>query len=84
MFSWLVTQKYFREAQGAGLDIRKALEDVQTSAVEDDIVPFGVIDSGLEDPFTVEDGDLWVRSRDMDPDEMRNFMANYVKRAQGI
>lgn len=84
MFSWLVTQKYFREAQGAGLDIRKALEDVQTSAVEDDIVPFGVIDGGLEDPFTVEDGDLWVASRGMDQDEMRDFMANYVKRAHGI
>lgn len=84
MFAWLVTQKYFRESQGAAIDIRKALEDEQMAMTETDLVPFGIIDTGLEDPFTVEDGELWVTTRGMDQDEMRNFMVNYVKRSQGL
>jgi hypothetical protein len=84
MFAWLVTQKYFREAQGSDMSMAKALETEQERATEDDLVPFGLIDTGLEDPFTVDDGDLWVDSRGMDPQEMMNFMKNYVKRAQGI
>jgi len=84
MFAWLVTQKYFREAQGSELNIAKALETEQERATEDDLVPFGLIDTGLDDPFTVDDGDLWINSRGMDPSEMVNFMKNYVKRAQGI
>lgn len=83
-FSWLVTQKYFREAQGSGADIRRSLEDIQTAATEDDIVPFGIIDNGLEDPFTVEDGELWIQTRGMDPQELQNALINYVKRAQGL
>jgi len=84
MFSWLVTQKYFREAQGSGLNLTKALEDEQTSMVEDDLVPFGVIDTGLEDSFTVEDGELWVQSRGMDPQEMTNFMVKYARNLHGL
>jgi Terminase large subunit, T4likevirus-type, N-terminal/Terminase RNaseH-like domain len=84
MFAWLVTQKYFREAQGSSLNIAKALETEQTAMVDDDIVPFGIIDTGLEDPFTVEDGDLWVQSRGMDPQEMMNFMARYARSLRGL
>lgn len=83
-FAWLVTQKYFREAQGAGVDIRKALETIQTSATEDDIVPFGIIDTGLEDPFEISDGDLWIKTRGMDPQEMQEAMKRYVERAHGL
>jgi hypothetical protein len=83
-FSWLVTQKYFREAQGRKVDIRKSLETDQTALVEDDIVPFGVIDTGLEDPISFEDGELWIQTRSMDPEELQQAMKRYVERAHGI
>jgi hypothetical protein len=82
-FAWLVTQKYFREAQ-QGADIRKSLETEQTALTEDDIVPFGIIDSGQDDPFEISDGDLWVNSRGMDPQEMQAAMKKYVERAHGL
>jgi hypothetical protein len=82
-FAWLVTQKYFREAQGS-VNIRKALETEQTAITEDDIVPFGHIDTGLDDPFTFEDGELWLNTRSMDPEEMQAAIRNYVKRAHGL
>jgi len=84
MFSWLTTQKYFREAQGASLNIMKALETEQTRMVEDDIVPFGLIDNGLDDPFEVSDGDLWVQTRNMDPQELQAALKRYVERAHGL
>jgi hypothetical protein len=83
-FSWLVTQKYFREAQGRKVDIRKSLETDQTALVEDDIVPFGIIDTGLEDPISFEDGELWIQTRSMDPEELQQAMKRYVERAHGI
>ncbi len=84
MFAWLVTQKYFREAQGRGVDIRTALTTDQTAMMEDDLVPFGVIDTGLEDPFEMSDGDLWIQTRGMDPQEMAAAMKRYVERAHGL
>jgi len=84
MFAWLVTQKYFREAQGSSLSIMKALETEQTAMVDDDLVPFGIIDNGMDDPFTIEDGDLWLNSRGMDPQEMQNAMKKYAERAHGL
>lgn len=84
MFAWLVTQKYFREAQGSSLNIMKALETEQTAMVDDDLVPFGIIDNGLDDPFTIEDGDLWLNTRGMDPQELQIAMKKYAERAHGL
>jgi len=84
MFAWLVTQKYFREAQGSSLDIMKALETEQTALTEDNIVPFGVIDNGLEDPFEMSDGDVWFQTRGMSQEELQNAMKRYVERAHGL
>ena len=84
MFAWLVTQKYFREAQGSSLNIMKALETEQTALTEDNIVPFGVIDNGLEDPFEMSDGDVWFQTRGMCQEELQNAMKKYVERAHGL
>lgn len=82
-FSWLVTQKYFRESQGK-VDIRKALETDQTAMQEDDIVPFGIIDTGLEDQVSYEDGELWVQTRGMDPEEVQAALREYARRSHEI
>lgn len=60
MFGWLMTQKYIRESQTPQTDLRQILEKEQQRMVEDDLVPAGIIDTGLNDQLQVEDGDLWI------------------------
>lgn len=58
LFSWLTTQKFFRES--VQTSIRQAIEAQQNSLFEDEGTPFGAIDNGLNQSTTfVEDGDLW-------------------------
>jgi len=42
IFSWLVQQRYFKDL--TDLDIRKKLADEQMRALEEDLLPFGIID----------------------------------------
>ena len=82
MFAWLMTQKYIRESQGLGVDIRKALEDEQNARVDDDLVPFGVIDTGLEEDAFVEGNDLWVRANKMYPGDTGVKSNDYIRRGE--
>jgi len=57
-FAWLAAQKMFK--QSVNNDIRKALQDEQYRIEDINIVPFGIIDDGLQDEFLVDvDGDIW-------------------------
>ena len=61
-FSWLTAQKYFKES--VNTDIRRALQEEQLQIMDQDIVPFGIIDNGLDDFAEKDDnGDLWLESR---------------------
>jgi hypothetical protein len=62
-FGWLTGQKYFKE--NIQNDIRRALQEEQMNIMDRDLVPFGVIDNGIDDPFDdiERDGDLWTRAR---------------------
>jgi hypothetical protein len=62
MFGWLMTQKYIRESQTPQTNLRQILEQEQHRMVEEDIVPAGIIDTGLDDPMEVIDGDLWIHT----------------------
>ncbi len=58
IFSWLVQQQYFKDM--TDLDIRKQMYKDQIEALEQDMLPFGIIDSGFEDiTFTDDSGQLW-------------------------
>lgn len=75
-FGWLTAQKFFKDATGG--NIRKVLQEEQLSIMDDDIVPFGVIDNGVDDPHaSARDaaGDLWstVRSGTFTFDNMTDF-----------
>jgi Terminase large subunit, T4likevirus-type, N-terminal/Terminase RNaseH-like domain len=48
-FGWLTSQKFFKES--ISNDIRKILQEEQLHIMDQDIVPFGIIDNGLEDPL---------------------------------
>ena len=59
IFAWLVAQDYFKEMSDN--DIRKRIYEEQRNQIEQDMAPFGFIETGLEDDaITVDrDGDVW-------------------------
>jgi len=58
IFSWLVQQQYFKDM--TDLDIRKQMYKDQMEALEQDMLPFGIIDSGQEEEtFTDKSGQVW-------------------------
>jgi len=57
-FAWLVTQKFFRET--VSNDIRLTIQEEQRELVDINLIPFGIIDNGLEEEGEKDaDGDLW-------------------------
>lgn len=62
-FGWLTAQRYFKES--INIDIRRVLQEEQPKIMDQDIVPFGIIDNGLEDDYEKDDkGELWLRDRE--------------------
>ena len=63
-FAWLMAQKFFRES--VSNDIRKVLQEEQLNIMDQDLVPFGIIDNGLDDPFENPrdaQGNYWMEDR---------------------
>jgi len=58
IFAWLVQQRYFKDM--TDLDLRQKMFEEYEEAFEQDMLPFGIIDDGREDPtFTDKDGQVW-------------------------
>ena len=58
IFSWLVQQQYFKDL--TDLDIRQQMYRDQMDALEQDMIPFGIIDGGIEDESFVDStGQAW-------------------------
>ena len=69
IFSWLVQQQYFKDL--TDLDIRQQMYKDQMEALEQDMLPFGIIDSGQEEEtFTDGTGQVWEVA---DPDHQRSY-----------
>ena len=59
LFSWFVTTPYFQSL--TDLELKKMLYDEQQQIIEDDMVPFGIIDDGMETEQTyTQGGDVWT------------------------
>ena len=56
MFGWLINQDYFKEI--SNINIRTTLYNENVKAIEDSILPFGIIDDG-QDNLIEEDGILF-------------------------
>ena len=56
MFGWLINQDYFKEI--SNINIRTTLYNENIKAIEDSILPFGIIDDG-QDNLIEEDGILF-------------------------
>lgn len=76
IFSWLATQKLFKEI--VDHDIRKQLQLEHFEYVEEDQLPSGEYNRGYETPFFVEDGSVWVQTNSKNPyDELYNEMFDF-------
>ena len=58
MFAWMTTQKYFKDI--VNHDLRKQLQLEKLSQMDDESIPGMILDTGLDAPFIVEAGDVWV------------------------
>ena len=64
LFSWFVTTPYFQSL--TDLELKKMLYDEQQQMIEDDMVPFGIIDDGTDEDKTFkEGGDVWTVVKDV-------------------
>ena len=58
VFAWLVQQQYFKDM--TDLDIRQQIYKDQMKSMEEDMLPFGIIDDGRsDDTFTDNEGTTW-------------------------
>jgi hypothetical protein len=58
IFAWLVQQDYFKEMSDN--DIRKRIYEEQKNQIEQDMAPFGFIQTGLEtESFIDDEGERW-------------------------
>ena len=58
LFSWLVQQRYFKELTDQ--DIREKMFAEQMKMIEEELVPFGYIEDGLDDTIEIPgDSNLW-------------------------
>jgi hypothetical protein len=58
LFAWLTTQPYFKELTNT--DIVRNIYGLGTDDMDDMIVPFGIIDTGHDEDYSVQDTDLWM------------------------
>jgi hypothetical protein len=58
-FGWLTSQRVFKDT--VNTDIRSVLQAEQLDMMDREIVPFGFIDNGIDDPYVEKDadGDRW-------------------------
>jgi len=73
IFAWLCAQDYFKEMTDN--DVRKRIYEEQKNQIEQDMAPFGFVQTGLEDEsFVDDDGDRWHTDEYGD----RSYMWDYM------
>ena len=73
IFSWLVAQDYFKEMTEN--DVRKRIYEEQRNQIEQDMAPFGFIETGFETSnFVDADGDRWYADEYGDKSYMWDYM----------
>jgi hypothetical protein len=73
IFAWLCAQDYFKEMTDN--DVRKRIYEEQKNQIEQDMAPFGFVQTGLEEEsFVDDDGDRWHTDEYGD----RSYMWDYM------
>jgi len=67
LFAWMTTQQYFKEHSNN--DIRQNLYNEQQNFIEEELTPFGIVDSGdmnEEEPVLAVSNDYWLVKEDVE------------------
>jgi hypothetical protein len=64
LFAWMTSNPYFKDM--TNVDIREKMYKDQMDSIEDELTPFGAINSGFQEDYFVSNGDLWRVSQDDD------------------
>lgn len=60
MFSWITTQKYFKEI--VNHDLRKQIQLENMNQVDEEVLPAPIIEDGLDHSFDLMGGDVWEKA----------------------
>jgi len=58
LFGWYTTTPFFAET--TDIDIKNMMYAEQVKHMEDELVPFGIVDDGREQEYEVQGGDVWT------------------------
>jgi hypothetical protein len=72
LFAWMTSNPYFKDM--TNVDIREKMYKDQMDSIEDELTPFGEINSGFQEDYFVSNGDLWKVSQDDEAPERKNWM----------
>ena len=76
IFAWLVAQDYFKEMTDN--DVRKRMYEDQKNQIDQDMAPFGFIDTGLEQDVEVDsEGSVWYVAEDGTGGRLDNYPSEY-------
>ena len=62
LFAWAATQNYFKDM--TDINIREQLYKEKIEKMEEDLMPFGFIDTGADGTIVEDDGTVWDISDD--------------------
>jgi len=62
LFGWFTSTPLFVDY--TDVDVKKMMYEEQMKMIEDDMLPFGEIDNGLDKNIEIVDGDVWTQSDD--------------------
>ena len=62
LFGWFTSTPLFVDY--TDVDVKKMMYEEQMRMIEDDMLPFGEIDNGLDKNIEIVDGDVWTQSDD--------------------
>lgn len=63
LFAWLSTNKYFQEL--TDINVRDKIYKQQMLQIEDELTPFGIIDTGQEDTAFIDNNILWSTDKNI-------------------
>lgn len=63
LFGWLTSNQYFQEL--TDISIREKMYQQQMAQIEDELTPFGVVDTGQEETFFVQNNVLWSTDKEL-------------------
>jgi len=79
LFSWATNESFFKDLTDSNL--RKALYEDQMKQIEENLTPFGIVDTGIPEQFQPEvmsDG-IWFAANSKSPNEIQELQRKWLE-----